>query len=170
MANFQSSFGYTDKLGTTKQLVVPQLSYGSDYSVKSETASEVVLTNTTSPLDQPELIRTAYNPIKDIYKNSTIDPAARSTAKQGISLLKQSIATLRVTPTASDACGCGLGYLDFPILMHSVLQVPLSPYVTIDNIGTVLFRHFAEFFGSGADVTLDYLNAMLRGSIKPSDL
>lgn len=169
MASYNATFGFTDKISDTKNIAVPQLSYSSDYSIKNETASEVVLTNVTSPLDQPELIRFAENPIRDIYKNSNVDPAARSAATQGVSLLVQNIPILRVTPADSSNC-CNMGYLDFPIPIHTVVQAPLSPYVSLDNIYAALLRHFASFFGEGADVTNARLGALLRGALKPASM
>lgn len=166
-----TSFGYTDKITQQKNIAVPELSYSSDFSVKSETPNEVVITNVTSPLDQPETIRFAQQPVKDIYNGTAVDPTAMSVARQGISLVVQVNDILRVTPDGGENnCCCDGGYMDFPISTHIVIRTPVAQYITADTIMTVVKRNFAALFGEGADVTSARLNQMLRGALKPSTM
>lgn len=166
-----TSFGYTDKLSATKNVAIPQLSYSTDYSVKSETPNEVVITNVTSPLDQPETIRFAQQPVRDIYNGSAVDPTAMSVSRQGISLVIQVNDILRVTPDSSEStCCCDGGYMDFPISTHIVIRTPVAQYITADTVMTVVKRNIAALFGEGADVTSGRLNQMLRGALKPSTM
>lgn len=162
-----TSFGYTDKLTGTKNIAVPQLSYSTDFSVKSETPNEVVITNVTSPLDQPETIRFAQQTIRDIYNGTAVDPTAMSVSRQGISLVVQLNDIFRVTPDSESSCCCDGGYMDFPISTHIVIRTPVVQYVTADTVLTVVKRNIAALFGEGADVTSGRLNQMLRGALKP---
>lgn len=165
-----SSFGYTDSVTTTKNVAVPQLSYAKDFSVKTETPSEVVITNVTSPLDQPETIRFAVQNVKDIYNGTAVDPTAMSVSRNGLSLVVQVNDILRVTPTEGEACCCGQGYMDFPISTHIVVRTPVAQYIDADTVMTVVKRNISALFGEGADVTSARLNQMLRGALKPSTM
>lgn len=166
-----TSFGYTDKVATTKNVAVPQLSYAADFSVKAETSSEVVLTNTTSPLDQPETIRFALEPVRNVYNGTAIDPSAQSTSKNGVSLLVQVNDILRVSPeTGESGCCCGDGAMDFPISTHIVIKTPLVQYIDADTVLSVVKRNISALFGEGTDVTSARLNSMLRGALKPSTM
>lgn len=164
------SFGYTDSVAATKNVAIPELSYAKDFSVKSDTADECVITNATSPLDQPETIRFALQKIGNIYNGSQVNPAAMSVSKQGVSLVVQLNDVLRVTPDTTDTCCCGAGYMDFPISTHVVIKAPLVQYVDADTVLSVVKRNIAALFGEGTDVTSARLNSMLRGALKPSTM
>lgn len=163
-----SSFGYTDTLSATKNVAVPQLSFATDFTVQKDEPSEVVLTNMTSPLDQPETIRFAITPVKDIYSGTAVPMAARAAAMNGISLLVQVNDILRTTVEGS-TCNC-LGYYDTPISVHMVIRAGINQYVTTDNVMSVVKRQIASLFASGTDVTNARLSALLRGSLKPADM
>lgn len=160
-----TSFGYTDSVTTQLSVAVPTLSYAKDFSVKQETASEVVLTNTTSPLDQPETIRYAIQNIGNIYTGTGIDPSFMSVTKRGVSLLVQLNDILRVTP--DDVTCCDAAY-DLPIATHIVIRVPLNSNVDADTVLQVVKRNVAALFEGEADSSR--LNAMLRGALKPSTM
>lgn len=165
------SFGYTDKLSATKNVAVPQLSYATDFSVKTDTPNEVVITNVTSPLDQPETIRFGIQNIRDIYNGTSVDPTAMSVARQGVSLVVQLNDILRVTPEeSSTSCCCGEGFQDYPISTHIVIRTPVASPITADVVLSVVKRNIAALFGEGADVTSARLNSMLRGALKPSTM
>lgn len=158
-----TSFGYTDSVTTTKNLALPDLSYSADFSVIEDEADQVVITNTTCPLDQPETIRFALSSIADVYSGTGIEPSTRALTKRGISLLVQLNDIMRVT----DADG-KIVY-DLPISSHFVMKVPLNENVTADVALTILKRNVSALFDKG-NVTSARLNQLLRSSLKPSTM
>lgn len=163
------SFGYADSVTATKNLVIPSLSYATDFSVKTETANELVLTNVTSPLDQPETLRMAIQNINNIYSGTGIDPSVMSVSKRGVSLVVQLNDILRVSQSDAENTCCGESVMDFPISAHIVLKVPIVQYVDAETVLTVLKRNVAACFDTNG-VTADRLNSMLRGALKPSTM
>lgn len=93
-----TSFGYTDSVSTTISVAVPTLSYAKDFSIRTERAEEVILTNTTSPLDQPETIRFAIQNVGNVYAGTPVAVESQSITKRGVQLLIQLNDILRVTP------------------------------------------------------------------------
>lgn len=158
-----TSFGFTDKVTTTKNLALPDLSYATDFAVIKDDASEVVISNTTSPLDQPETIRFALTSVQDIYSGTGIEPSYRAVTKRGESLLVQVNDILRVTDEN------GQIVYDLPISCHLVLKVPLNEYVTADVALSVAKRNISALFDTGS-VTSARLNQLLRSSLKPSTM
>lgn len=159
--------GYTDTIPTKKSIEIPDLSWAADFAVKRDDPSEVILTNTTSPLDQPETIRFAYQSIADIYKNTGIDPSFVATTKRGISLLAQVNDTYRVESEGTTGC-CGVTY-DLPISAHVVLRVPVNQQVTSDIVLDVLLRAVATLFNTG-ETSSARVNALLRGALMPTGM
>lgn len=164
-----TSFGYEDSVQTKLSVPVPTLSYAADYAVKNETAGQVILTNTTSPLDQPEDLRFQIQKVANVYSGSPVALENQSVTKQGISLLTQNYEILRVTPEMAEAAGCCCsGPFDLPIRFHSVLVVPINQYVTADVAMEVVRRGMAMYYNG--TLSNDRLNEMLRGSLKPSGM
>lgn len=164
-----TSFGYTDSVLTTLNVAVPQLSYAKDYSVRTERAEEVILTNTTSPLDQPETIRYAIQNVGNVYAGTPVAVESQSVTKRGVQLLIQLNDILRVTPDeeSSSNCCCIAPY-DLPISTHIVIRVPLNSNVTADTVLQVVKRNVAALFEGNN--TSARLNSMLRGALKPSTM
>lgn len=164
------SFGYTDTTTATKSLVIPTLNYVNDFSEKkTDTASEVILSNLTCPLDQPETLRYAIQNIKDVYDGTGIEPSYRSVSHRGVSLVVQLRDILRVTQSETETQCCDPGIIDLPIETHIVFRVPISQYVDADTVLTVMKRNVAGVFDP-TGVTSKQLNALLRGSLNPRDL
>lgn len=117
-----SSFGYTNtstaSLKSTS--VLPDLAIANSYAVKSLGKDEVILTNTTAPVDQPETFRVASQRVANIYNNSGIDPQYYTASKYGRSIVIgcDSVGKYSVTQ--------GSTQLDklFPLKCHLVISAP----------------------------------------------
>lgn len=164
---FTTSYGYTDSITTPKTLEVPDLDYAKDFAVTKDSADEVILTNTTSPVDQPETIRFGYQTVANVYTNTGIDPNFMAITKQGISLVAQVNDIMRVENNSEDCCS-PLAY-DLPIQAHVVIKVPKNQFVTADVALNAAKRAFASLLATGS-VTSERLNAMLRDALKPSTM
>lgn len=163
-----TNFGYTDSVSSKLTLEIPTLSYAKDFSVKSDTSNEVVLTNVTSPLDQPETIRFAIQNIGNVYTGTSVAVENRSVSQRGVQLLIQLNDILRVEAAdeGNNPC-CETGF-DLPISSHIVIKVPLNQYVNADIVLAVVQRNIAALFEENN--TSARLNSMLRGALKPSTM
>lgn len=167
-----TSFGYTDTVSTTLNVARPDLSYSSDYAEKTlseaekkaaskQSDREVRLTNSTSPVDQPETVRIASRVVKDIYSNAGISAPYQTQNKQGVSLCLGLQDILRVTDDTDSSF-----QIDIPINAHLVLTAPMTHYVTTSHLMTVLCRLMALTFDTGKTTT-SRLDSLIRGSLLP---
>lgn len=140
------------------------LNFGADFVVKSEASNEVIITNLTSPIDTPEKFRFAISDIKDIYKNTGIDPTRQSQSKRGVNLLCQLTDVWTITDSVD------LTFQEIvPIEAHVVLKMPASPYVSEDAVVAFIGRLMSGLFATGSS-TSARLKSMIRGSLTPSDI
>lgn len=162
------SLGYTDTaISGVTSLDFPRglVNIATDFAVKSEKpGQEVVLTNITSPVDRPEKIRLAYSDVANIYNGSGIDPSVAAPTKRGISILAQESSVISVTDSVDADFR-----LDLPISCHLVIKVPASEYITAEDVRVSLGRLLSSLFDTGVE-TDTRLNAILRGSLVPSEL
>lgn len=160
-----TSLGYTDTISTPKSVSIPDLDYAHDFAVTKDTSEECILTNMTSPLDQPETLRFGYQNIADVYRNTGIDPSFMSTTKRGISVVSQVNDILRVIPDTDTTC-CGDTSYDLPISAHVVVKVPVNANVTPDVVKTLVFRAVSTMFNTGkTDSTR--IGELLRDALNP---
>lgn len=162
-----TSFGYTDTApagGATKTLTRPNLNYAANYSVTVNTDNKAVITNLTTPVDQPETIRWQATNIANIYDSSTIDPSVYATSKQGISLVAQVNSILRVTDSVDPTF-----QVDLPISVHMVVKLPKSQYITSANLEMAIARCVAAYYETDSTGTTR-LDKLVRGSMLPSTI
>lgn len=162
-----TSFGYTDTAptgGATKTLTRPNLNYATDYAKVEDSENKCVLTNLTSPYDQPESMRFELADIKNIYNGTSIDPSVYAASRAGISLVCQVNDILRVTDTENSTF-----QVDLPISVHFVIKMPKSQYITASDIEKVVARCVASMYDTDS-VGTSRLDALVRGSMVPSTL
>lgn len=153
--------GFTDKVAITKSINIPDLSWDVDFKTKVDEPDEVILTNVTSPLDRPELFRFGYTEIKDVYKNTTIDPSVYAPTRRGIQILCQVNDVYSLTDDVDASYR-----VDLPVQAHVVLKVPACDVITADMVEELAQRAVSGLFATGS-VTSAKLSAMLRGSMRP---
>lgn len=165
--SFNVSYGFTAST-TTVNLPRPALNYADDFTVKTDSSnskrtSECVLTNITSPLDQPEILRYSIEDINDIYSGTTINPSFMSQSKKGFSLLVQLNEVVRVTDSANPSFT-----LDLPVSVHAVIKAPKNRFITAAMLQSLHCRLLGAFFTT-EDTTNspDMLARMIRGSLNP---
>lgn len=164
----KTSFGYVDSVTTTKNLAIPDLSYTQDFAITKDDADEVIITNRTSPIDQPETFRFGYQTVANVYSNTGIDPSYMSVTKRGVSLVAQVNDILRVTCEPSENT-CNMTVVDLPITAHVVVKVPLSQYITAETAQTVVNRAISSLYDTGSTGTTR-LDAMLRHALAPTGM
>lgn len=158
------SLGFTDTAGVTaKTLTMPAINFATDYSVQSESASEVILVNTTSSMDQPTTIRIATRDVPDVYKGQNISTALIGPARAGIEVLVESRFTHKVTESTT-----GEEYVG-PDKVGITLRFPKDGNLTGANMLSMVLRSIAAVFeqGDNSDIRL---NGLIRGIKKPAVL
>lgn len=139
------------------------VNYG-DFKVKSDQPNEVVLTNLTSPVVYPERFRISVSDVGNVYTGSSIEPSLFAPTKRGTSLLVQLTEIWKVTDSADPSLEQAL-----PVSAHIVIKVPNHELVTPAAVQTLLGRLISGLYETGTTDTTR-LTALLRGSLKPSDV
>lgn len=141
------------------------LNFKSDFRVKADQAGkEILLTNITCPVDRPERIRIAYSDISNVYSGTGIEPSVAAPTKRGVSVLAQLTEVISVTDTVDPEYR-----IDLPISLHLVVKVPVNENISSTDIQTALGRLLSGLYDTGSTATTR-LDAILRGSLKPSDV
>lgn len=141
------------------------VNFGADFREKSDNpGKEIVLTNITCPIDQPEKFRLSYSLVKNIYDGTEVDSSLMAPSKGGVSVLCQLTEVMSVTDSATPDFN-----LQLPVSYHVVIKVPRSGYVTSSDIMTGLGRLVSGLFDTGS-TSISRLDAILRGSLCPTDL
>lgn len=148
---------------TAKNLVLAAVNFPVDFRVMVDEPNEVRLTNIRQSITTPEEIRIACQPIKDIYKNSSLSSSVMVPLKSGVQTLVQLNATYTVTESIT-----GNTY-SVPISGHIVLKLPNEELVTPDLAKAFLTRLSACLFGTDSD-TSDRINDIRHGVLKPAGL
>lgn len=156
--------GYTDTIATAKTLSRPDLSYTTDFCVKSEVVGETILANLTSPLDRPETLRYGYSEIKDVYKSTTIDPSVMAPSKKGVQILVQVNDIFSLTDSVDASYR-----VDLPVSAHLIVKVPACEYITPDQIQTLAARTVAMLYDTGS-TTSAKIAKLAKGAVTPTGL
>lgn len=140
------------------------VNYGADFKVKVEMADSVILTNLTSPITAPEQFKFSVQDVANVYTGTAVDPNFYSPSKKGVSLLAQCNEVWTVTDTEDSTY-----QVELPVQAHIVLKVPKNENITPAMVEALLGRVVSGLYETGSEGTTR-LQAMLRGSMKPSDL
>lgn len=160
----QLNKGYVTTNETALVTAAVGFDFDSNFRVKSEVADEVKIVNTTSPIDRPEQIRFAYQEIKDVYSNTSIDSSVYAASKKGVQILAQ-ISDVYSLTDSEDA-----SYrVDLPVSAHIVIRVPACEYISSADILGLVNRLNGALYDQKA-VNATRLQALLRGSLKPTDI
>jgi len=161
------SFGVVDTpvSGVTKlTLDRPVINFKQDYSIKNSNSAQVEIVNKKAPLSQPEKFRLSYSEVSNVYKGTGVEPATQSPSKRGLNILCQLTTVGHVTDAANPSL-----QVDLPFSVHAVIKAPAHAAVTGDLIQGLLARLMSGFYDTGVAST-GRLNAIIRGSLEPSDL
>lgn len=159
------SFGYTDSVATTKTLSgLPTISYAADYATIEDKPGQCIITNTTSPVDQPETIRYAANKVANVYTGTGIDPNLYAVSKQGSSVVVQIKDILRATESTTGIA------IDYPIEAHLVVKTPRSSDVTVSYVTDVIKRLIGACLTTDSSDLNDKFKELLRSACKPSEM
>lgn len=140
------------------------VNYGADFKVKQSSVDSTVITNLTSPLDSPEQFKFSVQEVANVYTGTIVDPTMYTPSKKGVSLVAQCNEVWTVTDTVDPAYNVAL-----PVQAHIVLKIPKNENITPAMVEDLLGRVVSGLYETGSGST-GRLQAMLRGSLTPSDL
>jgi len=162
-----TNVGYTDTAiagNPTLNLLRGPVNFGSDFRIKSNTGSELVLVNLTSPVDRPEKFRFSFGEIANIYSGTEVDPSVYAPSKKGVSVLCQLTETISVTDAADPSYR-----VDLPVSAHLVLKLPSNENLTSAMIQTLVARLVSGLYETGLTTT-SRISSLVRGSLTPAGL
>lgn len=140
------------------------VNFGADFRVKSDEPSEVIMTNLTSPVVYPEKVRISCSDVANVYTGSSIEPSLYAPTKRGVSLLVQLNEVLKVTDSTVPEMEIAL-----PAQVHFVIKVPNHELITPAVVEKLLGRAISCLYETGT-TSSTRMTALLRGSLKPSDI
>jgi hypothetical protein len=151
----------TNSGGDEYQPVVKLPDY-SDYAVVSDTPNECRITDVTASLETPRVVRYAAQDVANVYSGLDIDPSAYAPIRRGKSVVIQTTLNVKVTDSTDPSF-----LVLLPVQIHTVVKLPVTSYLTSENINEILRDHFGDILTSG---DADRIPRLLRGALKPSEL
>lgn len=139
------------------------INFAADWAKKTSDESELILINTTSPLDRVETLRFGRSRIGNIYTGAGIEAAYASSVRSGVSALVQD----RTVLTAVDDAG---NRTDYPISAHLIIKVPTSDLITEQLLVTILSRLLGACYEQSGTTAGPRLNRLIRGALIPSSM
>lgn len=168
-----SLYGYTDSFNHTIACTLPAMDYDKDFAV-SHDGDAVVLSNLTTPVDQPETLRYAQYDVANVYKNTDIQPIYRENGVRGKKNIISLLDTARVTSLDGEVI------VDYPVKVAISMEYPLSANLSSADIWRAVVRCIAatQDYMRTADIDImskdayadeSLLNQEFRGGLNPQD-
>jgi hypothetical protein len=158
ITNKTSSWGYTNNVDSAATITPKALGLKSNYAVVTDTSNEVVLVNTTTPIDQTEVVTLRHSVIPKVNTSSTLPVPNPAPVKTGVSYQVQSEVTLRTT-------GDDGSITDHPIVFYTSIRHERSGDLTAAVVQEAFIRHISCFLKN--DGTYRF-NELMRSALQPA--
>lgn len=159
------SLGFADtSITEVPKLMRGKLNFAADWRPTKDTGAELHLVNLTGPSrDRQEEIMLQCTPVADIYSKTSISPDTYGPSKKGVNVYSRISDVVEVTEA-------GTTFLErHPISVSIVIRCSQSEYISADLVQTMVARAVSTLYDTGSETTTR-LNAILRGSLKPSGI
>lgn len=151
---------------TNADLPTHKMDWSSNWAVKKDAGSELVLANKVATYGYPNNIRIAVSDVADVYKGTSIDKSLYLPNRAGVSILSQATQVWTLTDSADTSYLAAL-----PISAHLVLKLPQSEFITAgDVLSTVIGQLAGSLNDAGTGFTSARLAALMRGIKTPSGI
>lgn len=160
------STGYTDTAiagNPAMTVTIGKINWAADHRMTQDDPGEVILTNVTSPVDQPETSRFSQRKVANVYSSTDIDPSAYLPNKAGTATLLE----LREIWAETDSVDTTYRKL-MPMKAGITLTLPANPNITSDQVRDFLLRAVSLAFETGT-VTSAGIAALTRGVMRKAD-
>lgn len=142
-------------------LAISPLNYDADFRVLEEGPSRVVMTDVTSPIDQPSTLRIAQTSRANIYAGTDIDPSAFLATRKG----SDTIVEFREVWEETDSVDATYRAL-IPVRCAITLTLPVSASVTPGMVQDLITRTFSALYEQGDALSVDGITDLLHGVVK----
>lgn len=156
-----TKFGYTnnDNVATGKEVVPKKISMTSDYALTEDEPTSCVMSNTTCPIDQGELVSYKCQTVKSV--STAQDILYPGQVGVGVQYVIK-VEDILTTTSSTDASF----RVDDPIVAYLTIRHTKSGFITADHIAQVVCRLI------GACRTPDgnwRFNDLMRSALKPTE-
>lgn len=139
---------------------VAPLNYDADFRVLEEGPGKVVLTDITSPLNQPSTLRIAQSVRANVYANTEIDSSAYLSSKRG----SDTIIEVREVWSKTESTDPSYERL-FPVRCAITLTVPTDAIIDATSVKRLVARTVAGLATMGDNTYEDGIDALLHGVV-----
>lgn len=156
--SYTSSFGYTNSTASQHPVTPKNIKVTTNYALKADEPTEVVLDNKTCPLDKPEALSFMCTDLKKVSTRNEIQhPTANTSGVQYVVKLDE------VLSTTSDT---DAGYrTDEPVVMYLTVRHQKSGNVTAALLADVFCRLIGALQKEDGTWRFDEL---MRSALKPT--
>lgn len=154
--------GYNPVISGTFDL--DDLGYATNFAIQSNRAGEATITNMNCPVAYPETVRFSAADVRNVYKDSGVDPNLYAASARGRSVVVSIKDTWKEFDTEDATYEVAL-----PMKAHLVVTVPNVATITDADIERFVARLCSCAF-TGASGTPSRLMELLKGSMLPQGL
>ena len=145
----------------TKSTPVENINWREDYTLVSESPSEVVLTSTTGAgLTSPSKIKLAQKSVKDVFASSSLDCTCLPSMKKG----QQIMISLEELYSAIGDIDQG----EFPLVGWVCLRIPTHPAVTATCVANFVQKLIGTLMATDSTNSSSHLGRVLRQKLDPT--
>lgn len=152
-------FGFTNTAADTFNIVPVDVKAASNYAVTQDEPTELVSSNKTAPIDQPEILTYRCQDLK------TVNLAMKNMYPPTITTGVQYVVKLDELASLTDSTDPSFR-VDLPISAYLTIRHNKSGYVTSDMVASVVKRLLGACMKE--DGTWRF-NELMRSSLKPTD-
>lgn len=156
--SLSSKFGFTNSTASSNKITLTDVDLVSNYALTEDEPTVCKETNTTTPIDQPEVVSFGCQQISSVA--SSIKNLNPPKVKGGVQY-QVKLEELLTTTSDSDASF----RVDEPIVAYLTIRHPRSSNVTAEHIQTVVNRLISCLYKS--DGTTRF-NDLMRSALKPT--
>lgn len=146
---------------TAVTFAVPPLNYDADFRLVEDEPGRVLMTDLTSPQDQPSTLRITQTSRANIYAGTSIDPSVFLASRRGLDTY------LEVREIWSESDSEDSTYLrHVPVRFAISMTLPESAIVTPAAVERLAARAVAALFAQGDATIDDGVSALLHGVVR----
>lgn len=154
-----TGFGFKNVTDSTKAITLKKLGLKSNYGVTEDEATKCVLSNTGSPIDEPEIISLSCSRIDQV--NSVIPNYYPPKVGKGVTYQAKIEELLSVTDSSDP-----LFRVDLPIVAQLSIRHTTSGEITDDVIEQIFVRLISAFY---RDDGTSRFKELMRSALEPSN-
>jgi hypothetical protein len=151
--------------GSTHEITLPSVNFGTDWRVLSQEPSRLVLTNLTTPLGYEETVTRERRLVNDMYSGTNVDKALYAATRKGVQFHQALKHVRRATSTEDPTFELAL-----PSAANFTYSCVQSSLFTVAMAVEDIERAIACLYETRDTLLNGGVEALLRGSLKPKDL